>query len=95
MRAPYSRRSPAEVQAARDELLAARATVTQEYAQGESLASIARRYRVDPEWLREQFEAWGGGVASRSVGGRAYPRGVRAATLIRPRSRVVLQPMVA
>ncbi|MFI5986971.1 hypothetical protein ACIBEA_39675 [Streptomyces sp. NPDC051555] len=67
----HVRRSPAEVQAVKDAVLAARATVIKDYQGGESLAQLARRHQVARKWLREQLVEWEIALRDRSAACKA------------------------
>lgn len=54
-----SRRTKAEVEAARGKVIAERETVVQRYRKGESMAALCRMHEVDSTWLSERFDEWG------------------------------------
>ncbi|RLL66530.1 hypothetical protein [Streptomyces sp. Z26] len=51
-------RTPTEVRAARTTLLTNRHHVITRYTNGESLARLAREYRVNPAWLADKLDDW-------------------------------------
>ncbi|MEV3853119.1 hypothetical protein AB0J38_02210 [Streptomyces sp. NPDC050095] len=60
------RRSSAEVQEAKDRVLASRATVIDKYTSGESVARLSGAYGVGATWLADQLRSWGVRLRSRS-----------------------------
>ncbi|MFD9793758.1 hypothetical protein ACFWXK_22755 [Streptomyces sp. NPDC059070] len=61
------RRSTTEVQAAKNTVVAARATVIRRYEDGESIARLSADHQVDPTWLGGQLRAWGVQLRDRSA----------------------------
>ncbi|MFJ6668510.1 helix-turn-helix domain-containing protein [Streptomyces sp. NPDC091383] len=53
------RRTSEEVQQAQDKFTKCRDTVVIRYRKGESVASLAREFAVQPRWARAQMDKWG------------------------------------
>ncbi|MGJ5897669.1 hypothetical protein ACSCBZ_37845 [Streptomyces niveiscabiei] len=72
------RRTPEEVRAAEAKFTEQRESVIERYRNGESAASLSRKFRVSPAWVAGQMEAWGvevrdSGAAGRASGTRSRP----------------------
>ncbi|MGW6458044.1 hypothetical protein ACWF94_19385 [Streptomyces sp. NPDC055078] len=73
---PTVRRTPAEVRAAREHVIAERATVTATYLGGTSLGDLAQTYGVTHTWLKATLTAWDIPVRDRTAAAatRTTPR---------------------
>ncbi|WP_405671374.1 hypothetical protein [Streptomyces sp. NBC_01530] len=68
-----TRRTRAEVEAARAEFIAQRETVIKQYQGGESAAYLARAFGVNGTWVAERLDEWG--VPRRDRSAAAVVRG--------------------
>lgn len=90
-----TRLTPAEVQAARDDVIKHRSRVVQAYRQGRSMGRLADDWEVGSRWLRGQFRGWGEPLRPPKPKGFTGPRlSARVLLLGNDDNGVVLVPAV-